>query len=118
MFGDFIAWAYQYIAGIRLPDAEGSTPAIPLVVNRAFSHVLIAPDPVPQLSWAKASVDGPNGKINVSWKVLDGDFLLEVALTGKVTATVRMPDGTEYMAAAGSSRFTCPFGSRRLLMEQ
>ena len=112
MFGDFIAWAYQYLAGIRLPDAEGSTPAMPLVENRAFSHVLIAPDPVPQLSWAKASVDGPNGKINVSWKVLDGNFLLEVALTGKVTATVRMPDGTEYMAAAGSSRFTCPFGTR------
>ena len=56
MFGDFIAWAYQRLAGIRLPEAEGSAPATPLVTARAFRKVLIAPEPVPQLTWAKASV--------------------------------------------------------------
>jgi alpha-L-rhamnosidase len=66
MFGDFMAWAYQYLAGIRLPEAEGSTSAVRLVPVRGFKEFVVEPAFIGELDCVSASVDGPYGKISSS----------------------------------------------------
>ncbi len=41
MFGDFVGWAYQYLAGIRLAEAPGSTSAVTLPTAPAFRELVI-----------------------------------------------------------------------------
>lgn len=80
LFGDISNWFYQWIAGIGL-DPQ----------NPGFKHVLIRPQPVGDLTWAKASHDGPYGKIVSSWR-RDGErFELDIEIPANTSATVRVP---------------------------
>ncbi len=111
MFGDFVGWAYQYLAGISPREAEGSTSAVTLPVagGNAFRRVTIEPHPVPGLEWVRASVDGPSGEIVSSWKVANGQFSLEVTVPPGSRALVRMPDGSEREMGSGKRVFACRF---------
>ena len=91
MFGDFVAWAFQWLAGIRLPD--GGTDAVPNPGERAFRHVLIAPDPIDALTYVRASVNGPNGLVKSAWRREAGTFYLEVSVPPNCTAEIRLPYG-------------------------
>jgi len=55
MFGDFAAWAYQHLAGIR-----------PL--EPAFRKILLAPEPIAALDFVEAKTECPYGTIRSSWK--------------------------------------------------
>ena len=91
MFGDFAGWAYQWLAGIRLPD--GGTDATPVPDERAFRHVLIAPAPIDALSFVRASVKGPNGVVKSAWRQDAQSFTLDVSVPANCTAEVRLPYG-------------------------
>ena len=67
MFTDFVAWSYQYLAGIRLAEDPDSTAAVPTGPN-AFTKLLLKPEPIPQLDWVKASVDSPQGLVTSEWR--------------------------------------------------
>jgi alpha-L-rhamnosidase len=80
MFGDISNWMYQWIGGI------GLDPKAP-----AFSHVLIRPTPVGDLTWARATHRSPYGTIVSHWKK-DGDaFHLDIVVPANSTATVWLP---------------------------
>ncbi len=80
MFGDVSNWMFQWVAGIGLdPKSPG------------FSHVVIHPQPVGKLTWAKATEDGPYGKIESSWKRTGNRFHLEVSIPANSSATVQLP---------------------------
>ena len=102
MFGDFVAWAYQWLAGIRLPD--GGTDAVPKPQARAFSHVLIAPVPIDALSFVRASVKGPNGVVKSAWRQDAQSFTLEVSIPANCTAEIRLPYGGG-MIKSGSGEY-------------
>lgn len=80
MFGDVSNWFYQWIAGIGL-DRH----------SQAFHHFLIRPQPVGDLTWAKATEDGPYGRIVSSWRRQGTRFHLDVVVPPNSSATVTLP---------------------------
>ena len=107
MFGDFVAWAYQYLGGIRLPEDARSTPAVPVRSAAAERRVLVAPTPVPGIAHARASVRTPFGSIVSSWRMENGLFTLEIERPKEIEVDVRLPDGTRASASAGRSSHAC-----------
>ena len=108
MFGDFMAWAYQFIGGIQLSEKAGSCAAFPDVSATAFREVVIAPQFIEALTWVKASVDGPNGIIAVSWKRHGSKIALEVTVPPNTTAILRLPDQLDRRVGSGTYAFVVP----------
>lgn len=80
MFGDIDAWMYEALAGIN-PD-----PADP-----GFKHIIIRPNPVGDLKWAKAHHRTMYGMIKSSWKLDGGKFALDIEIPANTTASVYVP---------------------------
>lgn len=80
MFGDVAAWMAQSLGGIS-PD-----PADP-----GFSHVVIHPHQVGDLTRAKVSYDSVRGPISCEWKSTDSVFMLEIGIPANCTASVALP---------------------------
>jgi len=80
MLGQVIEWFYGDLAGIA-PD-----PAAP-----GFKNVLIKPEPVGDVTWARAGYDSVHGKIVSDWQRSDGEFILRVTIPAGATATVHLP---------------------------
>ncbi len=91
MFGDFSAWMYQYLAGIRLSDAVCAVAQRVDPAQVAFKTFIIAPEPVEGLDWVKAAHDSPYGMMRSRWvKSADG-FNLEVDVPVNTSAIVYLP---------------------------
>ena len=88
MFGDFVGWAYQYLAGIRPAEAVGSTSAVTLAQKPAFGEIVLAPQVLDSLKWVRARVDGPNGEIVSSWKREGKTVTYEFIVPPNTTATI------------------------------
>ncbi len=89
MFGDVSACMFKGVAGIR-GDAPG------------FSHVIIRPGVVGDLTWAKARYESVHGEITSSWKLEGDKLILEVTIPPNVTATVFVPTSKpESVTASG-----------------
>lgn len=129
MFGDVAAWFTKNLAGIAPdPDSPG------------FDHFWLKPQPVGDLTWAKASYNSIHGRIVCEWK-LNGDTLsIHAIVPPNTAATLWLPTsnaqriqeggqpladaagvellGTELDAArlqleSGDYRFTAPFAAAR-----
>jgi alpha-L-rhamnosidase len=91
MFGDFSAWLYQYLGGIRLANSV-STIAEKVDPNAiAFKTFIIQPDPIEGLGWVNAEHDSPYGMIRSRWKKKGSTFRLEVEIPINTSATVYLP---------------------------
>ena len=91
MFGDFSAWCYQYLAGIRLSDdvstiAQGVDPD-----KIAFKEFVIAPEVVEGLTSCTAEHESPYGVLSSRWTLKKGVFSLEIQVPVNTTATVYLP---------------------------
>ncbi len=91
MFGDFVGWAYQYLAGIALAEAEGSTSAVTVATKPAFAEIVLAPQPIAALDWVTAKVNGPNGEIVSSWKREKDGIRYTFVVPPNTTATICLP---------------------------
>ena len=108
MFGDFAGWAYQYLAGISLPETDESCSAIPVVGARGFREVVFAPCVIGELDHVSASVDTPYGVYASSWTRSGGTVAYRFTVPAGGSATIRIagrPDekvgpGTYARAAA------------------
>ena len=80
MLGQITEWFYKDLVGI---EADLAGPG--------FKKILIHPDPVGDLKWARASYDSIRGKITCHWKHEDGKFTLHVVIPANTTATVSIP---------------------------
>lgn len=80
MFGDISAWFYKALAGINLdPAAPG------------FKHIILKPQPVGDLTFARAEYDSIRGQIVSDWKIENGKFRLKVKIPPNTTATLYLP---------------------------
>ncbi len=80
MFGSVSEWFYKVLAGINpAPDAVG------------FNKIIIRPQPVGDLKWAKGSYNSVRGKIISEWKIETGKFILDVTIPANTTAVVEIP---------------------------
>jgi len=80
MFGSVSEWLFAWVAGIQPdPDAFG------------FDRIILRPQPVGDLTWAKASQRTVRGKVRSEWHIEGGRFILTVAIPANTTATVYVP---------------------------
>ena len=91
MFGDFVGWAYQYLAGIRPKEAPGSTSAVVVPTAAAFREIVVEPAFLKELDHLAASTRTPYGLVSVSWKRAAGGIDLEVVVPPGVAAELRLP---------------------------
>ena len=91
MFGDVCNWMIQWIAGI------GLDPKSP-----AFKHILIRPQPVGDLTWAKAHHESPYGTIKSEWNLKSGKFSLKISVPANSSATVIAPASVGKLKLMGS----------------
>ncbi|MGD9635079.1 MAG: glycoside hydrolase family 78 protein [Pirellulales bacterium] len=97
MFGDVAAWFTKNLAGIQ-PDLD----------SPGFTHFLLKPQPVGDLTWAKASYNSIRGKIACDWKLADGQLAVDVVVPANTTVTLWLPtkdpdsvrEGGQSLAAA------------------
>ncbi len=108
MLGQIMEWFYHDLVGLA-PD-----PAAP-----GFKRVLIAPQPVAGITWAKATYQSPRGPIAVAWDKAAGVFTLDVTLPPNCTAEVSIPaatadikEGDQPVSASPGVRFVRTEGKR------
>lgn len=80
MLGQIMEWFYGDLGGIA-PD-----PAAP-----GFKSVIIKPQPVGNVTWARASFNSIHGQIVSDWKRAGGEFTLRVTVPPGTIATVHLP---------------------------
>jgi len=80
MLGHLMEWFYSGLAGIRL--APGAV---------AFSNILIKPEPVGDITHAKAVHNSPYGVIASEWKKAGSSFELFVKIPANTKATIYLP---------------------------
>lgn len=80
MLGQITEWFYHDLAGI-VPDPDGP----------GFKKIIIQPQPVGDLTWAKASYHSIHGQIGSAWRRENGKFTLNVTIPPNTTATIFMP---------------------------
>ena len=102
MFGDFAAWAYQYLAGIRLPDGGSSAVQDPGEVG--FRRFLLAPDPIAALDFVEAKTQTPYGTIESSWKREGGSVVYDFTVPPGTAARLRLKGAAEETLLPGRHR--------------
>jgi hypothetical protein len=80
MLGQIQEWFYHDLAGIQ--NAPGSA---------GFKNIVINPQPVGDVTWAKASYDSIRGKIVSDWKRNGNQFTLNVIIPPNTTAKIFIP---------------------------
>jgi alpha-L-rhamnosidase len=73
-------WMYRTILGINNDDR-----------HPGYEHFIVRPYPGGGLTWAKGSYDSIRGKIESSWRVVDGGLRFDVTIPANTTATVYVP---------------------------
>jgi hypothetical protein len=80
MLGHITEWFYKDLAGI---DTDPAGPG--------FKKIIIKPQPVGDITWARASYDSIRGRIVSDWKRDGTKFTLKVTIPPNTTATVFLP---------------------------
>ncbi len=80
MFGSVCQWFYQALAGIN-PDQD----------NPGFRNIIIRPQPVGNLEYARASYESVYGKIESGWEWEGNDLYLRLVIPTNSTATLIIP---------------------------
>ena len=100
MFGEFVCWAYQYLAGIRLADGAEAN---------GFRKVVIDPQPIRDLAWARASVKLPQGVLASGWERerIGDQVVLTVDVPAGTEAEVRLDGRSERVLGPQTRRVSC-----------
>jgi len=80
MLGHLMEWFYAGLAGIRQSDT-----------SVAYRDIIIEPQPVGDISFARATYHSPYGKIISDWKKNGDEFELNVEIPANCMATVYIP---------------------------
>jgi hypothetical protein len=96
MLGHITEWFYLHLAGIA-PDPSGP----------GFGRIIVRPDPVGDITWARASMNTVRGPVAVRWEKKDGTFTLDVTVPPNARASVQLP----VASAAGVTESGRPIGA-------
>lgn len=82
MMGQIDEWLFRSLLGIQ-PDPNG----------KGYQQMMIAPNPVGELKWAKGSIRTLYGEVAVAWeRTDDGLFTLDVTIPANCRASVLLPN--------------------------
>ncbi len=99
MLGQITEWFYHDLAGLGAePDSPG------------FQRIVIRPQPVGDITWARATHESPRGKILSSWKREAGRFTLDVEIPPGATALIFVPTSDPSTVREGSALATQSVG--------
>ena len=90
MFGSVSGWLHHWVGGIQIADEAV-----------AADQLIIAPQPIPGLVWAKCGWDSPRGQVSTSWRHEGGRFTLEVTVPPNTSARLRLPCDDARMVTEG-----------------
>ena len=95
MLGHLMEWLYGGLGGIRPSD-------------NGWRHLVIAPQMVGDVTWAKTSLQTPLGLVSCHWtrQPAMGYWTLDVVVPPHADAEIHLPDGTRVQATAGHHRYT------------
>lgn len=80
MFGSVSEWFYKWVAGIQVdPSAIG------------FDKIIIHPQIISNVDWAKAHYNSTHGKIISEWERDENTFTLDVTIPVNTTALIYLP---------------------------
>ena len=94
--GAVISFLHSRVAGIQLLDE-----------SPAYRRFRVAPTPGGGITWAEAIHDAPYGRIESSWRVEPGRFLLTTTVPAGTTAEILLPDGTRHEQSPGTAVHEC-----------
>ncbi len=106
MLGHAEEWFFRGLGGIR-PDPDGP----------GFARMVIQPQAVGNLTWAKVRYDSVRGTIATHWKKQGSSFTLEVVIPGNTTAAVHIPAKEAGTVTEGGKPASQAKGARFLRME-
>ena len=86
MMGQIEEWFYKSLAGINFDKIR----------NDGFKTVVIAPQPVGDLTFVEASYNTLYGKVSVDWKRESDMFTLNISVPANCTAKVYLPQEASY----------------------
>jgi alpha-L-rhamnosidase len=92
--GAVISFLHRYTAGIDL-------------VEPAYRRFRVRPRPGGGLTSAEAAHESPYGRIESSWRLERGEFVLRVVVPAGTAAEVVLPDGGTTAAGPGTHTFSC-----------
>jgi alpha-L-rhamnosidase len=92
--GAVISFLHRYVAGIQLLD-DGP----------AYRHFRVAPRPGGGLTWARAALESPYGRIEASWSTGATGTTLTVLVPPNTEAEVALPDGRTAWVGPGRATF-------------
>ena len=94
MLGHLMDWFYSGLAGIQ---QTGNTVA--------YKNIVIKPQPVGDVTFAKATYQSVYGEVVSDWKIENGVFKLNVTIPANTTATVYLP-GSKNALKKGSGNYS------------
>jgi alpha-L-rhamnosidase len=80
MLGHLMEWLYSGLGGIRQQDEDVG-----------FHKILIEPQMVKGIDWAKSSYNSINGNIDVNWKKGNRELTIDISVPGNCSAKVILP---------------------------
>lgn len=106
MLGHLMEWLYSGLGGIAFaeePDSRMSASRS----ESAWRHIVIAPQMVGGVTWARTSLETQYGTVSCYWtKELDGTgWSMDVTVPEGCDATVHLPDGRVERIKAGRHKF-------------
>lgn len=79
MLGHLMEWFYNDLAGIQYPDSNGA------------GHLTIKPQPVGDVTYARADYTSPYGIIKSDWQINGKIFTLKVTIPANTIAKIEFP---------------------------
>ncbi len=94
MLGHLMEWFYSGLGGIRQTNS-----------SVAYKNIEIRPQPVGDVTAAKAMFNSPYGQIVSEWKIVNGKFELNVIIPANTTATIYLPANSKAIKT-GSGKYS------------
>jgi alpha-L-rhamnosidase len=94
MLGHLMEWLYAGLCGIK--QADGSV---------GYNKIVIRPQPVGDITNAKAAYHSPYGLIKTGWQKTNAVFRLNVTIPANTTAEIYLP-GNSKPKKTGSGNYT------------
>ena len=93
MLGHLMDWFYTGLAGIQQSES-----------TLAYKRIVIKPQPVGDITFAKATYQSVYGEVVSDWKIENGIFVLDVTIPANTTADIYLP-GSKKIIKTGSGKY-------------
>jgi alpha-L-rhamnosidase len=103
-YGAVVDWIYRTVAGLA-PD----------IASPGYRSVIVAPRPVDSITFCNASIDAPQGRVSIAWRVEGESFSAVIDLPFGTTGRFDPPSGPSSVVVVDGRRLEGGAGRAALL---